>query len=300
MMQPQTHRLPLPNANGTGTHTISVRDWGDAAAAQTVVCVHGLTRNARDFDLLAPALVDAGYRVLAPSMPGRGDSDWLADPMGYTYPAYVADCMAVLDNFHLRSVDWIGTSMGGIIGMMVEAQTGRIRKLVLNDVGVHLSAAALKRIYDYVLAMPAAFADRDAAEAYLRANFSSWGITDPVHWSMLVENSLSLHDNQWRYACDPRILEPLRAFSKNFTEVSDTNLSMLWEEVKIPTLMLHGADSDILTTESIRGMRSMNPRVESITYPGVGHAPALMDERQISDITRWLRSNPASVLALGI
>lgn len=294
------HWLSLPNLNGDGTHAIHVSDWGNPDAARTVMCVHGLTRNAQDFNLLAHTLADAGYRVLAPSMAGRGNSAWLADPMGYTYPAYVADCLAVMDNFHLRQVDWVGTSMGGIIGMMLEAQTSRIRKLVLNDVGIHLSAAALKRIYDYVLAMPTAFESREAAETYMRQNFASWGIAEPAHWAMLVEHSLQLHAEKWRYACDPRILEPLRAFSENFTQVADSDLSPLWEEVKIPTLILHGAQSDILTPATINAMRASNPRVRAITFEGVGHAPALMAETQITPIVDWLMGKSTSMLALGI
>ncbi|MFM9890995.1 MAG: alpha/beta fold hydrolase [Rickettsiales bacterium] len=299
-MSPRTHNIPLPNATGVGTHTIHVRDWGNVDAARTAVCVHGLTRNAQDFSLLAEALAANGYRVLAPSMAGRGDSAWLTDPMGYTYPAYVTDCLAVMDNFHLRQVDWVGTSMGGIIGMMLEAQTGRIRKLVLNDIGIHLSAAALKRIYDYVLAMPAAFENREAAETYLRENFASWGIDDPMHWAMLVEHSLEQHDGKWRYACDPRILEPLHAISENFTKVSDSDLSPLWEEIKIPTFILHGAASDILTPLTINAMRATNPRLRAVTFEGVGHAPALMATNQIDPIVDWLLGKNTGMLALGI
>lgn len=189
-MSPRIHQLPLPNAGGTGTHHITVRDWGDAHSSRTAFCVHGLTRNARDFDTLAQALAREGYRVLAPSMAGRGESPWLADPAGYTYPAYVADCIALLDNFHLRQVDWIGTSMGGIIGMMLAAQSGRIRRLVLNDIGIHLSAEALGRIYAYVNAMPPHFAGEAEAEAYLAQAFAPFGIAGTAHWPKFVADSL--------------------------------------------------------------------------------------------------------------
>lgn len=295
-----THHIPAPNTIGDkGTHTLAVYDWGDPAAQKITVCVHGLTRNARDFDFIAAELVATGRRVLAISMVGRGESAWLTDAMGYNYASYVADCLAVLDNFHIREVEWIGTSMGGIIGMMIAASNPkRIKKLVMNDIGASLSAAALARIYEYVRAMPTQFTNRDEAEAYLRNAFAPWGITDSDIWNRFVETSLIERDGALRYACDPGIAVPLAAGSKNFTEVVDVNLSAIWNEVQTPTLIIRGANSDILSEETVKAMRATNLNAEGITYPNVGHAPALMTKADTGPILRWLDRTLSSLMAV--
>lgn len=299
-MTPTTHHIPVQSTIGDkGSHTLAVYDWGNPHAQKIAVCVHGLTRNARDFDFLAAELVATGRRVLAISMAGRGESAWLADPMGYNYASYVADCLAVLDNFHIREVEWIGTSMGGIIGMMIAASNPRrIKKLVMNDIGATLSATALARIYDYVRAMPTQFANRDKAEAYLRNAFAPWGITDSDIWNRFVETSLIERDGALRYACDPAIAVPLAAGSKNFTEVVDVNLSAIWNEVQTPTLIIRGANSDILSEETVKAMRSTNLNAQSLTYPNVGHAPALMSKADTQPILDWLDRTLASMMAV--
>lgn len=297
-MTPTKHTIALPNFNAEGTHELAFYDWGNPESSQVVVCVHGLTRNARDFDFLAQKLAATGRRVLAISMAGRGESAWLADPMGYNYASYVTDCLAVLDNFHLREVEWIGTSMGGIIGMMLAAQhPRRIKKLVLNDIGALLSKEALTRIYEYVRAIPTQFESRSAAETYLRKVFSPWGITEEAVWQRLIEGSLIERGGALRYACDPAIAVPLAAGSKNFSEVVDVNLSPIWNEVQVPTLILRGALSDILSEETVKAMRSTNLNTESVTIEGVGHAPALMSDADTAPIMNWLDRTLADMMA---
>ena len=299
-MTPTRQTFHAKNLDGKGTHDIVFYDWGNPAAATTTICVHGLTRNARDFDALATALVATGRRVIAINMAGRGESAWLADPMGYTYATYVADCMAILDNFHLRGVEWVGTSMGGIIGMMLAAQTGnRIRKLVMNDIGDFISAEALARIYGYVQSLPASFENRAAAEAYLAENFKSFGITDAAQWAQFVDASLLTRDGKLAYACDPAIAEPLRAATKNFTEVQDVVLTPVWEEVREPTLLIRGSESDVLSADTVRLMRRANTRADTVTINGVGHAPALMSEEQIRVVSNWLQGSVGGLMAAG-
>ena len=295
-----THNLPVPNTVGEkGTHTLAVYDWGNPDAQRIVMCVHGLTRNARDFDFIAEQLAATGRRVLAVSMAGRGESAWLADPMGYNYASYVADCMAVMDNFHIREVEWIGTSMGGIIGMMMAASNPRrIKKLVMNDIGALLSKEALTRIYDYVRTIPAQFESRAVAEIYLREVFKTWNITDDAIWQRVVDTSLIERDGALRYACDPAIAIPLGAGSNNFTEVADVSLSPIWNEVQIPTLIIRGAQSDILSEETVKAMRATNLNAESITYPNVGHAPALMTDADTRPILSWLDRTLGDLMAV--
>jgi pimeloyl-ACP methyl ester carboxylesterase len=299
-MTPRRHSIPVRNNPETrNTHELVAYDWGNPDANIVTICVHGLTRNAHDFDVLAQALADTGRRVLAINMAGRGESAWLPDPMDYSYATYVADCLAVMDNFHLRGVEWIGTSMGGIIGMMIAAQqTGRIKKLILNDIGTLLSREALTRIYGYVATMPKRFATREEADAYLAETFKSFGITDPLQWQQFVDGSLLPDtDGSFRYACDPAIAQPLRAATKNFTDIDDIDLTEIWEEVRIPALIIRGAESDILSAATVHHMRLSHLRAQTVTIPDVGHAPALMSAEQIDIVKRWLieGSNKASV-----
>lgn len=298
-MTPTRHSLRLPNTVGPeGTHEVVFYDWGNPESLKITICVHGLTRNARDFDMLAQALAATGRRVLALSMAGRGESEWLAEPMGYNYASYAADCLAVMDNFHLREVEWVGTSMGGLIGMMIAAQhPRRIKKLVMNDIGARLSKPALERIYGYVRAMPSAFASRAEAETYLRAAFAPWGIADEATWQVLFDSSLITRNGALCYACDPAIAVPLALATENYTKIEDVNLSPIWAEVQTPTLILHGADSDILDVEIIRAMRATNLNTESISFAGIGHAPALMSDEQIRPIVNWLTRTTASIMA---
>ncbi len=352
-MTPTTHILPIPNSIGEkGTHSIAVYDWGNPNAQRVVMCVHGLTRNARDFDFIAQQLAATGRRVLAVSMAGRGESAWLTDPMGYNYASYVADCLAVLDNFHIRDVEWIGTSMGGIVGMMLAASNPkRIKKLVLNDIGALLSKEALARIYDYVRTMPTQFETRAEAESYLRNAFAPWGIVpvpcsplegepkptgvlvggeaDPqtptskytalfpppnpktdlappqggsrsveTIWQRFVETSLITREGSLRYACDPAIAVPLAVGSKNFTEVSDVDLRPIWNQLQTPTLVIRGANSDILSDETVKAMRATNLNAESLTYPNVGHAPALMTDADTKPILNWLDRTLGDLMAV--
>jgi pimeloyl-ACP methyl ester carboxylesterase len=302
-MTSRRHTLPVKNTAGApGTHELVFYDWGDINAPRTAICVHGLTRNAHDFDRLAEGLVNQGRRVLALNMAGRGESAWLADPAGYNYASYVADCLAIMDNFHLRNVEWIGTSMGGIIGMMLAAgNPGRIKKLVLNDIGIHLSREALSRIFTYISTMPKQFATRAQAEFYLAEIFAPFKLGGTPYWEAFVDSSFLLNtDGSLRYACDPAIAEPIRATTKNFTEVQDVNLADFWEKITIPTLILRGAESDILSPETVRAMRASNMRADSITIEAVGHAPPLMAPEQIRLVTEWLKGDTTSIMASGL
>lgn len=290
-MQPTRHALPLRNGPETRErHEVVLYDWGNPEAANVTICVHGLTRNAHDFDLLAPVLAETGRRVLAINMPGRGESAWLKNPMDYSYATYVNDCMAIMDNFHLRNVEWIGTSMGGIIGMMIAAMpNSRIKKLVLNDIGSFISRDALQRIYGYVQNIPTQFENHSKAAVYLLQTFKTFGITDPNLWLKFIEGSISRNpDGTYRYACDPAIATPLREMTKDFTEINDVDLSDIWHEVNIPTLIVHGSESDVLSPEVVHHMRLDHVKAQTVNIQGVGHAPSLMEKDQIEIIKRWL------------
>ena len=223
--------------------------------------------------------------------------------MLYGYPTYVADCLAFLDNFHLRQVDWVGTSMGGIIGMMLASQAqNRIRRLVLNDIGSFLKKEALERIYAYIRTMPNRFSNREEAEHYYRTNFAPWGITDEAHWSHFLSHSMHPEaDGSYRPLCDPAIAEPLAALSQDYTQVDDVNLSDIWSQILIPTLILRGENSDILDETTVEAMRRTNPRALGVTIAGCGHAPALATGAQVQRVSHFLHGAAgATATAIGI
>ena len=273
----------LPCLSRTGFHQLSYRESGPAHPVP-VICLHGLGRNARDFDNLAVTLAAAGRRVVALDVAGRGDSDWLRDPQDYGYPLYLADAAALIARLGSAQVDIVGTSMGGLIGMMLAAQPGNpIRRLVINDVGPFIPKAALRRILDYFGEDPR-FADLAEAEAYHRRVYQSFGELSDAQWRHLTETSLRPEGEGWRLHYDPRIALPMRA-----VEIADVDLWPVWDALACPTLVLRGAESDLLLAETAEEMTRRGPRAELIEFPGCGHAPALVEAVQIDPLCAWLR-----------
>jgi pimeloyl-ACP methyl ester carboxylesterase len=278
-MTPRQHSLRYLLAGGF--QRLAWTEWGPPDGVP-VICVHGVTRSGRDFDALAQGLAGRGHRVLCPDLPGRGASDWLRDPMLYTPVSYVvalAHLLARLDG----PVDWVGTSLGGICGMMVAAGEGTpLRRLVLNDVGARVPASAAERIAAY-MTQRFTFQDMAALEAHLRLVHAPFGpLTDP-QWQQLAEHSArALPDGRLAMHYDPDISVPIEAAPNG-----PVDLSMIWSRVTVPTLLLRGALSDILDEETAAGM-AMRPGVQLVTLPGIGHAPALLDEGQIGLVAEFL------------
>jgi pimeloyl-ACP methyl ester carboxylesterase len=265
-------------------HALAVHEWGDRDNPRVLFCVHGLTRNAMDFAVLAAALCDR-WRVIAVDMPGRGQSDWLIEAAEYVYPTYVADLLALLDRLALGSVDWLGTSMGGIIGMMMAGLApDRIGRLVLNDAGAWIPAAGLRRILAYA-GRQMEFATRGDAERALRTNCAPFGIRTEENWQRLFTSSLLFGaDGRTRMAYDPAITSAFPAPE----EAADIDLWPVWEAVACPTLIVRGVESDILLRETADEMCSRRGGVTLIELTGAGHAPSLMEPDQIAPIARWL------------
>ena len=266
-----------------GFHEIAYTEWGDAAAP-AVVCVHGMTRNGRDFDVLAAAL-EARRRIVCPDVVGRGKSGWLADFTGYGYQQYLSDMAALLARLDVAAVDWVGTSMGGLVGMMLAAQPNTpVRRLVLNDIGPFIPKEFFARLRQYVGADPR-FADRNALEVYLRQIHAPFGDLDGRHWRHLAEHGARpLDGGAYGLAYDPAIAKA--AFTSE--EPEDTDLWAIWDKVQCPVLVLRGAESDLLSPETVDEMKQRGPGCESVNIGGCGHAPALMSENQISIIRKWL------------
>jgi pimeloyl-ACP methyl ester carboxylesterase len=269
----------------TGFHDMAYVEWGDPDNPRVLVCVHGLTRNGRDFDFLADALADR-YRVVCPDVVGRGRSDWLKNPALYGLPQYAADMTTLLARLDAETVHWLGTSMGGLIGMLLAAQNkSPIARLVLNDVGPVLTAAAIARIGDYVGKAPR-FDSFAAAERYIREVSAPFGVLDDAQWRHLTEHSVkpaAAGGLELRY--DPAIAEPFRAAMGSG---KDVEVWALYDPIRCPTLVLRGASSDLLSRETADAMAGRGPRPRIVEIPGVGHAPMLLNEAQIAPVRDFL------------
>lgn len=269
--------------SATGFHRIAYREWG--SGQRTVVCVHGLTRNGRDFDMLAADLADRlNARVICPDVVGRGRSGRLANPDHYGYPQYLADMAVLLARLDVEQVDWVGTSMGGLIGMMLAAQPNSpLRRLVINDVGPFVPKVALERIGDYVGLDPV-FPDLAAVEAYMRSHYAGFGVLTDAQWRHMAETSADAQaDGRYRLAYDPGIARIFKT-----SAIGDVDLWPLWSLIRQPTLVVRGAKSDLLLADTAERMTQEGPRARLYLVPDAGHAPALMADDQIAAVRDFL------------
>ena len=267
-----------------GLHRMAYLEWGAADNPRVLICVHGLTRCARDFDFLAREL-EGHYRVVCPDVPGRGESDWLKNPMDYVAPTYVNATVALVARLGVESVHWVGTSMGGLIGMTLAslAETP-ITRLVLNDVGPVLTAASLERIGTYVGKAPR-FPSVDAAEQYVRAACAPFGPHSDSQWRILTEHVLRGDPaGGYRMHYDPAIAVPFNAEK----ERKDMDLWKVYDAIRCPTLVVRGEQSDLLTRETAVQMAARGPRAKVTEMKGVGHAPTLMHADQIEVVREFL------------
>jgi pimeloyl-ACP methyl ester carboxylesterase len=265
-------------------HRISYTEWGDPKSERVVVCVHGLSRQGRDFDALAQALAARGYRVVCPDLVGRGKSGRLSDPDDYALPQYAVDMTVLLAKLGAGGVDWIGTSLGGLIGMVLAGMPNApIRRLVINDIGPFLPWAALRRIGDTIRSAPRDFPDLAAAEAFFRAALDTFGALSDADWRHLTKHSVGKGpDGRYAMHFDPGIAEAFRP-----GRVYNVSMWGYWDAIHCATLVLRGADSDLLLPETAREMALRGPAAEVVEIAGCGHAPALMDESQIRLVTDW-------------
>lgn len=270
-----------------GFHSIAVWQWGAGLEGPPVVCVHGLTRQARDFDVLARRLVAAGRRVLCPDLPGRGRSDWLADPLHYNLLTYANDVNTVLAWSHAEEFDWVGSSLGGMVGMMLAAQARHpIRKLVLNDVGAYVPSSALQRIGRYLAAAPMSFDSLDDAELRVRETLAPFGDLSDDEWRHLTVHGYRKDQAtaKWIARHDPAIARTYRQWQ--FVSV---DLWRFWRDISCPVLVLRGADSDFLLPNVVERMRKAGPPMQAVELEGSGHVPSLMREHHIAPILEFLQ-----------
>ena len=296
MTEPELHFVDCPDAQGG--HRMAYWQWGDPAAEHVVVCVHGLSRQGRDFDVLARALCERArepLRVVCPDVVGRGRSDWLKDPMGYQIPAYAGDMLALLAHLRPAVLDWVGTSMGGLIGMVVCGQPGLplpvpVRRLVLNDVGPAIRWEAIERIKTY-LGATGRFDSLEAAAAAMRAISASFGPHTDAQWLELSRHMVRPIEGQGGALTlhyDPAIAVPVLATTAEASVQGEATLWQLYDNIRARTLLTRGADSDMLTRETATSMAQRGPMAQVVEFAGVGHAPTFVADNQVHSVTRFL------------
>jgi pimeloyl-ACP methyl ester carboxylesterase len=284
---PLTATLPrrreLSGLSPHGFHRVVYFEWGDPANDRVAVCVHGVGRNGRDFDVLAEALAST-HRVLCPDMPGRGESEWLADPNDYVFPTYLTTLTALVARSGAASVDWVGTSMGGLLGITIAAlPKSPIARLVVNDVGPTIEPAALQRIASY-FGMDPTFATYAEVEKYIRTVSAPFGNLTDAQWEHMTRTNVRQRaDGTWGPGYDPAIAVPFRA------SAAPPNLWPLWDAIKCPTLVLRGAVSDLLSAATAAEMSRRGPKPAVVEFAGVGHAPMMLTPEQCAPVLEFLR-----------
>jgi pimeloyl-ACP methyl ester carboxylesterase len=312
MTEPRLNYVNCPDASGG--HRMAYWQWGQADADHVVLCVHGLSRQGRDFDVLAASLIEAGaclpggLRVVCPDVAGRGESDWLKDAMGYQVPVYAADMMVLLNHLHaaapINTLDWVGTSMGGLIGIVAAGMprnvpglpTGigaapAIRRLVLNDVGPAIEWQAIIRIGMYLGQSGEFSSVQDAADAMWKIS-AGFGPHTPRQWLALsqymVKPVSDAPDSKFRLHYDSAMAVPFKQSTEEATKQGEAILWHLYDNIQADTLLVRGANSDLLSPETARAMTQRGPKARLVEFAGVGHAPTLVADDQVNAVKDFL------------
>jgi pimeloyl-ACP methyl ester carboxylesterase len=286
MMQ---HREFSVILNDNSSYKVHFTDWGNGEAKKTLVCVHGLTRNCRDFDYLASELSsNYGYRVLSIDMPGRGRSEYLPNWEMYVYENYCLVILSILEQLNLTSIDYLGTSMGGILALhLAQNRPELFNKLILNDVGTFLPKESIAKIVRYVRVYPI-FTDLEHAKSYLKVKLAHFGIKLEENWDYITKHSIHLnHKDELVLDYDFAITEVLFAYSKEVMD--DIDYSPLWSGANFKKLLLiRGSKSEVLLRSTALEMVAAKDNAKLIEFDGVGHTPCLMEKDQIKAIINWL------------
>ena len=296
MSEPTLNYVLCPDA--AGAHRMAYWQWGKPHSGHVVVCVHGLSRQGRDFDVLAQALCQASgntIRVVCPDVVGRGQSDWLKDPMGYQIPAYAADMLVLLAQLKPTTLDWVGTSMGGLIGMILAGNADLslpvpVHRLVLNDVGPVMQWQALQRIGEYLGQVVEFSSVQQAADA-LWATSTSFGPHTPEQWLALSRPMLKpvgCASGKVTLHYDPAIAVPFRTVTQESVAQGEAMLWQLYDNIKANTLLLRGAQSDLLSSATAQAMTQRGPKARLLQFEGVGHAPTFIADDQVRAVTSFL------------
>jgi pimeloyl-ACP methyl ester carboxylesterase len=275
-----------------GLHRMAYKEWGDPANTNVLVCVHGVTRVSDDFDHLARAMCDR-YRVVCPDVAGRGRSDRLRDASHYVLPQYVSDMVTLIARATANSdegaVHWVGTSMGGLIGMALASMEGTpIRKLVLNDIGPVLDPAAMARIGEYI-GQDIRFPSFEHGAAYVRELSASFGQHSDEQWHKLASDVLRQEaDGSWVRHYDLGLAKPFQAITPELAKAGEAGLWAAFDAISCPALLLRGEHSDLLSRETAARMAARGPKPKLVEIAGVGHAPTLMHDEQVAVVRDFL------------
>lgn len=269
-----------------GYHHLTYYEWGDPSQKQVIVCAHGLTRTGRDFDTIAKRLCDT-HRVISFDFAGRGQSDWLAIKQDYDYPQYLVDATVLLARIHAEHLTWLGTSMGGILGItMASLPDNPIQRLIVNDVGPVIPKSALSRIGGYVGNVPT-FKTKAELEQFCRQQYASFGDLTDAQWQHITEYSHRVLDNgELALHYDPGIAESFKQDNP-----ADIEFWPVWDRIQVPTLVLRGEQSDLLMADTAEQMTRRGPKADLHVIANTGHAPSLMTDDQIQLIQDWLNAN---------
>ena len=280
----QPRRNRFRSLSPHGFHEVVYFEWGDARESDVVICVHGVGRNARDFDVLGETLSPT-HRVLAVDMPGRGESDWLADSHDYVFATYLTTLTALVARSGAETVDWVGTSMGGLLGIVMAAQPkSPVTKLVVNDVGPTIEPAAIERIRSY-FGMDPTFATYAEIEQYVRSISAPFGPLTDAQWEHIARTNVRQRpDGRWGIAYDPGIAVPFRS------SAAPPDLWPVWDSIRQPTLVLRGAKSDLLSPATAAEMVRRGPKPRLLEFADVGHAPMLLSAEQVEPVVGFIRA----------
>ena len=293
MNQPTLNFVNCTDANGQ--HRMAYWQWGEANSDHVIICTHGLSRQGRDFDVLAQALCDASQgklRVVCPDVVGRGKSDWLKDPMGYQIPKYAADMLALIAQLQPKTLDWVGTSMGGLIGMVICGQPDlplpvQVRKLILNDVGPAIEWLAIQRIGQY-LGKSGQFESVQQAANAMWAISSGFGPHTQEQWLALSRAMVKPSGNGFTLHYDPAIAIPFAGSTEESTKQGEVMLWALYDNIKAQTLITRGAESDLLSVATAHAMTLRGPKAQLVEFAGVGHAPMFVVADQVKTAVDFL------------
>jgi pimeloyl-ACP methyl ester carboxylesterase len=297
MNQPTLNYVNCPDAQGQ--HRMAYWQWGEPSADHVIICAHGLSRQSRDFDVLAQALCEAAQgkvRVVCPDVVGRGKSDWLKDPLGYQIPQYAGDMVALINQLQPKTLDWVGTSMGGLIGMVICGQPElplpvKVRKLVLNDVGPSLEWSAIQRIGQYIGKTGQFDSVQQAADA-MWAISSSFGPHTPAQWLALsqamVKPITTGTGTGFTLHYDPALAIPFNAATEESTKQGEAMLWALYDNIKSQTLITRGSQSDLLSGTTARAMTERGPKAQLVEFEGVGHAPTFVAMNQVKVVVEFI------------
>lgn len=284
-VEPRLHRVKC--LSPAGMHSMSYAEWGDPHNSNVLLCVHGLTRLGRDFDRLARVMMDR-YRVVCPDVVGRGLSDRLRNPAYYAVPQYVSDMVTLIARLDVESVDWVGTSMGGLIGIALAGQPqSPIRQMIINDVGPRLGVAAITRIGSYV-GQPISFAGLEEAVDYQSVTAAPFGLKTREDWRELIAPTLRRDGDRFVFHYDPAIAVPFKAVTPEAAAAGEAATWALYDRITARTLLVRGAQSDLLTAETAAEMAARGPRPALVEIEGVGHAPTFMPADQITVAREFL------------